>query len=190
MRTPGPGFLEARSAWCRPGHRHPKHSGSPSDAGRIPVRVLAHYSSPDTQFATKDIAKPEKIKIPTRHGQIEALVYKPTEEDITTAAREGQLPPVHFITHGGGFIVRRPEQEDNVARYIASELGCGLSYSAAAGTGAGWSWTCSRATGCGRVGRRRARATPMPARMAMAEKADWKPSVMATSRSAPVLVAR
>jgi acetyl esterase len=30
---------------------------------------------------------------------------------------------VHFITHGGAFIIRRPQQEDNVARYIASELG-------------------------------------------------------------------
>ena len=32
-------------------------------------------------------------------------------------------PPVHFITHGGGFIIRMPEREDNVARYLASELG-------------------------------------------------------------------
>jgi acetyl esterase len=30
---------------------------------------------------------------------------------------------VHFITRGGGFIIRRPSHEDNVARYLASELG-------------------------------------------------------------------
>jgi acetyl esterase len=30
---------------------------------------------------------------------------------------------VHLLTHGGGFIIRVPEQEDNVARYIASEVG-------------------------------------------------------------------
>src|SRR5262249_49179860 len=46
-------------------------------------------------------------------------------------------------------------------------------------------WTCCCATRCGRPGSRSARATPIPARMATARKADWKPSVRATSRLAP-----
>jgi acetyl esterase len=89
----------------------------------FPFIFWRSYSSDDTQFATKKIADPTKIKIPTRHGEITALVWKPTDEDIAATRQQGQVPPVHFVTHGGGFIVRRPEQEDNVARYIASELG-------------------------------------------------------------------
>jgi acetyl esterase len=88
----------------------------------FPLVFRAQYSSPQVQFATKPIAKPSKITIPTRHGEIEALVYAPTDKDIASARAAGR-PPVHFITHGGGFIVRRPEQEDNVARYLASEIG-------------------------------------------------------------------
>jgi acetyl esterase len=90
----------------------------------FPLMSRLLYSSPKVQFATKAIAKPTRIKIPTRHGEIEALVYKPTDADIASQRADGHLPPVHFIAHGGGFIIRRPEQEDNVARYLASEIGC------------------------------------------------------------------
>jgi acetyl esterase len=89
----------------------------------FPFVFWRSYSSPEVQFATKEIARPEEISIPTRHGEIRALVYAPTDADIAAARRAGRRPPVHVITHGGGFIVRRPEQEDNVARYLASEVG-------------------------------------------------------------------
>src|SRR5262249_10822015 len=49
---------------------------------------------------------------------------------------------------------------------------------------------CCRGTRRGRpTSRRRAKATPIPGMMATAKKADWKPSVRATSRLAPVWVA-
>jgi acetyl esterase len=89
----------------------------------FPFIFWRSYSSPDVQFATKSIADPDEITIPTRHGDIRALVYRPTDADIAATRAAGQRPPVHFVTHGGGFIVRRPEQEDNVARYLASEVG-------------------------------------------------------------------
>src|SRR5262245_61718935 len=89
----------------------------------FPLQFRLQYSSPEVQFASKAIADPEKITIPTRHGDIEALVYKPTDADIAATVADGRRPPVHLITHGGGFIVRVPEQEDNVARYLASEIG-------------------------------------------------------------------
>jgi hypothetical protein len=66
----------------------------------FPLMSRLQYSSPEVQFATKPIAKPATIKIPTRHGQIKALVYRPTDEDIAAAKAAGQRPPVHFITHG------------------------------------------------------------------------------------------
>ena len=81
------------------------------------------YASPALQFASKKIASPATIQIPTRHGSLRALVYAPTAQDIAQQKAAGQLPPVHLITHGGAFILRVPEQEDNVARYLASEVG-------------------------------------------------------------------
>jgi acetyl esterase len=89
----------------------------------FPLVHRLRFSSPEVQFATKPIADPEKIRIPTRHGDVRALVYRPTEEDIAASLLAGRRPPAHLITHGGAFIVRVPEQEDNVARYLASEIG-------------------------------------------------------------------
>jgi len=89
----------------------------------FPLQFRLQFSSPKVQFASKAIAPPDKVTVPTRHGDIEALVYKPTDADIAATVVAGRRPPVHLITHGGGFIVRVPEQEDNVARYLASEIG-------------------------------------------------------------------
>jgi acetyl esterase len=87
----------------------------------FPWTTLRRMNNPATRFHTKQIADPSTIAVPSRHGDMKALLYKPTESDIATQLQTGHRPPVHLITHGGGFIVRLPEQEDNVARYIASE---------------------------------------------------------------------
>jgi acetyl esterase len=89
----------------------------------FPLAFRLQYSSPAVRFATKPIAKPDRIVIPTRHGDVAALVYRPTEADTERQLAAGSRPPVHLITHGGAFIVRVPRQEDNVARYLASEIG-------------------------------------------------------------------
>jgi acetyl esterase len=89
----------------------------------FPLVFRFQYMSPDVQFATKKIAKRRRIMIPTRHGDVRALVYSPTAADVEASLASGRRPPVHLITHGGAFIVRFPQQEDNVARYLASELG-------------------------------------------------------------------
>jgi Esterase/lipase len=89
-----------------------------------PLMQRLMYSSSKLQFATKKIAGPATIRIPTRHGELRTLVYAPTAEDVRRQKTDGRLPPVHLITHGGAFIIRVPEQEDNVSRYLASEVGC------------------------------------------------------------------
>jgi acetyl esterase len=89
----------------------------------FPLQFRLQMSSPEVQFATKQIADPSELEIPTRHGEVRALLYRPADEDIAASRAAGQRPPIHLITHGGGFIVRRPQQEDNVARYLASEIG-------------------------------------------------------------------
>ena len=89
----------------------------------FPMVHSLYYSSPRGQFASKPIAPPKVIQIPTRHGPVRTLVYVPTHADRRRMVEAGERPPVHIAIHGGAFIVRMPEQEDNLARYLASELG-------------------------------------------------------------------
>lgn len=90
----------------------------------FPVLGRLLLESPKLQFATKPVATPERITIPTRHGDISALLYSPVHTDIEAELSAERRPPVHLLVHGGAFVARRPEQEDNVARYLASEVGC------------------------------------------------------------------
>lgn len=89
----------------------------------FPAMRRLMYSSPTLQFGTQAIAKPRTVTVPTRHGDLRTLVYAPTDDDVARQSAAGQRPPVHLITHGGAFIIRVPAQEDNVARYLASEIG-------------------------------------------------------------------
>jgi acetyl esterase/lipase len=89
-----------------------------------PAMQRLFFRSPELEFATQEIADPTTIKVPTRHGEIDALVYAPTQKDIAAATAKGEKPPVHVITHGGAFIIQYPSEEGNVARYLASEVGC------------------------------------------------------------------
>ncbi|MFD3519895.1 alpha/beta hydrolase [Streptomyces sp. NPDC058653] len=82
------------------------------------------FSSARLRFATEPTARPTTATIPTRHGPIRTLVYAPPARRIARHEAAGSRPPVHLILHGGAFIVRLPQQEDNVARYLASEVGC------------------------------------------------------------------
>jgi acetyl esterase len=86
----------------------------------FPLIDQLRFSSPELQFATKPIGKPWQVRVPTRHGAVRALVYSPPAANVAA----GRRPPAHLITHGGAFFIRTPGQEDNVARYLASEVGC------------------------------------------------------------------
>ncbi|WP_309117605.1 alpha/beta hydrolase [Saccharothrix sp.] len=81
----------------------------------FPLLHRLRYASPELQFASRRVARPATVRIPTRHGEIRALVYAPPDPV--------DRPPAHLIAHGGAFIARVPEQEDNVARFLASEVG-------------------------------------------------------------------
>lgn len=72
----------------------------------------------ELHFATRPIAPPTEIAVPTRHGKIRCLVYRPYR-DAPLAAN----PPVHLEIHGGGFVARNPEQDAHIANFIASEVG-------------------------------------------------------------------
>jgi acetyl esterase/lipase len=90
----------------------------------FPLLQRALFRSPELEFATKPIAAPTTVTIPTRHAAMPALVFAPTDADVAAQLAAGRRPPVHLLTHGGAFITRYPREEGNVARYLASEVGC------------------------------------------------------------------
>jgi acetyl esterase len=65
-------------------------------------------------FGTRRIAKPDEVCVPTRHGAVRCLIYRPLAGTPP--------PPVHVLIHGGGMFGRYPEQDDHVASYLASEI--------------------------------------------------------------------
>ena len=73
-------------------------------------------------FASRSVAKPAEMRIPTRHGPVRCLVYRPPAGAPTPGGAE-RLPPVHIQIHGGGFYGRYPAQDEHIATYIASDVG-------------------------------------------------------------------
>lgn len=60
-------------------------------------------------------ARTETVTIPTRHGGVPAVVYRPGPSDDPV--------PVYVNFHGGGFVIRHPEQDDPLCRYLAANAG-------------------------------------------------------------------
>jgi acetyl esterase len=56
------------------------------------------------------------VRIPTTFGPVPATVYLPPAG--TTAP-----PPAHVNLHGGGYVIRNPEQDDPLCRYVAAHAG-------------------------------------------------------------------
>ena len=88
----------------------------------IAAYVLQHVSPLfwrprwELYFGTQPRAKPKETWIPTRHGAVRALMYRPVAANVSR-------PPVHLQIHGGGMFGRYPEQDDHIATYIVSATG-------------------------------------------------------------------
>ncbi len=70
--------------------------------------------APEVSFAELP-ARTETVTIPTRHGDVRAVVYWPEQS--------GDRVPVYVNFHGGGFVIRHPEQDDPLCRYLAANAG-------------------------------------------------------------------
>lgn len=59
-------------------------------------------------------AEVSHVVVPTRHGGLDAAVYAPAA---------GPGGGVYVNLHGGGFVLRHPEQDDALCRYLAARAG-------------------------------------------------------------------
>ncbi len=59
---------------------------------------------------------PLAISIPTRHGDVRAFVYRNQSDP-------NRRLPVYLNFHGGGFVIRNPEQDHALCRYLAATAG-------------------------------------------------------------------
>jgi acetyl esterase len=57
------------------------------------------------------------LHVQTRRGTVRCTVYSPPDGVAGP-------PPIYVNLHGGGFIIRRPEADDHICRYLAATVGC------------------------------------------------------------------
>ena len=63
------------------------------------------------RFAGRDLPRPTRIQVPTRHGPVPTWSYGPAEG------------PVHVHLHGGAWLMRHPFMDDWWCRYLAATAG-------------------------------------------------------------------
>lgn len=79
-------------------------------AGRLMV-------SPIRELRLRDIPRrTHTLHVSTRRGPVRCTVYSPPEQ--------AEAPPVYVNLHGGGFVIRHPEADDHICRYLAATVGC------------------------------------------------------------------
>jgi acetyl esterase/lipase len=85
-----------------------------SALARLAQRGPGPRVAPEVSFADLP-ARTETVTIPTRHGAVTARVYWPEAGE--------ERPPAYVNFHGGGFVIRHPEQDDPLCRYLAATAG-------------------------------------------------------------------
>lgn len=70
----------------------------------------------ELRFAGQDLPAPGTLSVPTAAGPVRCAVYRPTAG--------GRTPPIFINMHGGGYVWRRPEQDDHICRHLAATAAC------------------------------------------------------------------
>jgi hypothetical protein len=65
----------------------------------FPLIWRLQYSSPDVQFATKPIARPEQITVSARHRAVRTLIYSSPAGDLGVAGLPPHADPHRRIRH-------------------------------------------------------------------------------------------
>ncbi|MEU0303599.1 alpha/beta hydrolase [Streptomyces sp. NPDC006175] len=81
--------------------------------------VAGRFAGPIPELRFTDLpGHTRTLTVPTDSGSVPCTVYEPRPEPGT------QPPPVFLNLHGGGFVLRHPEQDDHICRYLAANAGC------------------------------------------------------------------
>ncbi|QYJ05723.1 alpha/beta hydrolase [Nocardioides panacisoli] len=70
----------------------------------------------DLHFAGRDLPRPRRVRVPTRHGTVRIHVH----HDPRWPAGPR---PVHVHFHGGAWLMRYPQMDDFWCRYLVAEAG-------------------------------------------------------------------
>lgn len=63
----------------------------------------------DLRLAGQDLPRPERRRVPTRHGRVKVHVHRPPGIEN---------PAIHIHLHGGAFIMRYPQMDDFFCRFV------------------------------------------------------------------------
>ncbi|WP_216894022.1 alpha/beta hydrolase [Nocardia alni] len=77
------------------------------------VSTLARLPKREFSGLPADITK---MRVPTRHGEVGCAIYR-------KPGTAGTRQPVYVNVHGGGFVFRFPEQDDQWCRYLVEHAG-------------------------------------------------------------------
>ncbi|MFD5007389.1 alpha/beta hydrolase [Streptomyces mutabilis] len=81
--------------------------------------VAGRFAGPIPELRFTDLpGHTRTLTVPTDSGSVPCTVYEPRPEPGS------QPPPVFLNLHGGGFVMRHPEQDDHICRYLAANAGC------------------------------------------------------------------
>ncbi|HEY1135272.1 MAG TPA: alpha/beta hydrolase fold domain-containing protein [Nocardioides sp.] len=81
-------------------------------AGQLLAPLTVRYGT-RLRFAGRDLPRPRRLRVPTRHGRVRVLVHTPP------GASGGAF--VHL--HGGAFLMRHVRMDDWWCRYVAATAG-------------------------------------------------------------------
>ncbi|PZE64254.1 hypothetical protein DEI83_11970 [Curtobacterium sp. MCBD17_021] len=77
--------------------------------------------APKVELTSRAVPDNEIVHVPTRHGSIRCSITRPPAD--APLAANGATSPVVINTHGGGFVIGNPLQDNHLARGIAGEVG-------------------------------------------------------------------
>ncbi|MBI4940301.1 MAG: alpha/beta hydrolase [Actinobacteria bacterium] len=83
--------------------------------------VTRVIKAPPLELTTRQVAEPELVTVPTRHGPVRCFITRGAAD--TPLAQHTGAPPVHINIHGGAFLIGAPRQDDHLVRAMAGEAG-------------------------------------------------------------------
>ncbi len=96
--------------------------------------VTRLVKAPPIELTGRQVAAPEPVMAPTRHGDVRCYITRAAADAPLAAG--AAVPPVHLHLHGGAFLVGAPRQDEHLVRGIAGEVGAtvvNVDYSTAPG---------------------------------------------------------